>query len=418
MKVNRFLITGGHLYGNLGASAMSIVTVERLRSRFPDAEILFVSKYPDGERRNVSRYFDSGQAVRLLPASQVRATFLDVPLLLLATLFRAQPVVCCLSGLLKGFCESDIIVDIGGITFSEERGLSGLFINATWILLSVLAGKPVVKLSQAFGPIRQTWFRLVARFLLSRVSVLVARGRSSLEELRKLGLGHKSWECADLAFLLPCETTEATRWIANPENEIVVGVAPSSVLYKKYGGRPYITLMVAVIEQLLEDHTDTSIWLMAHAFRVESTLSNNDAPVCMEIYSSLSVSARSRTRLIVGDYTPAEMRAIIGKTDAFLACRFHAMVSALATGVPVAVLGWSHKYSEVQAQFGLDYCLDHRSATAGSICRLMNELVLQRVPLRRDIVTALPDAARSSATNFDILTAYVCGRKPQHGDGS
>lgn len=406
-KGTRFLITGGQLYGNLGAAAMSIVTVERLRCWFPDCEIFFVSKYPDGERRNVLRFFGSEQAVRLLPVSQLRATFIELPLLLVTSLFRAQARATALSELLQGFRESDIIVDIGGITFSEERGLSGLLINATWVLLSILAGKPVVKLSQAFGPVRHRWFRLISRLLLARVNVLIARGRRSLEELKKLGLGYKSWECADLAFLLPSEATEVTRRTETREPAVVVGVAPSSVLYQKCGGLSYIALMAAVIEQFLDDHPDASIWIVAHAFRVENTLSNNDAPVCQEIYASLGTEARRRTRLIVGDYTPGAMRAIIGETDAFLACRFHAMVSALAMGVPVAVLGWSHKYRELQEQFDIDYCLAWETANVNSVCDVLEEIIKHRACLKEKILARLPEVTESSERNFEVLAAHM-----------
>jgi colanic acid/amylovoran biosynthesis protein len=410
MKVNRFLITGGQLHGNLGAAAMSIVTVERIRSLFPDAEILFVSKYIEGERRNVPRFFGSPDAVRLIPTSQVRATFFDLPLSITASLFRAQGVASRLNTVLKGFRESDVVVDIGGITFSEERGLGGLVINATWALLPVLAGKPIVKLSQAFGPIRRRWFRAVSRALLCRISVLIARGQLSAEELGKLGLRQKSWECADLAFLLPSEETDAVRRIEKPEGGIVIGVAPSSVLYQKFDGQPYIDLMVAVVDQLLREYADASVWVCAHAFREEDTLSNNDGPVCRKIYESLSADARSRTRLIMGNYTPAEMRVIVSKTDTFLACRFHAMVSALAVGVPVAVFGWSHKYREVQAQFDLDYCLDQKAASVGSICELMREVIMNRVTLKERILARLPRVVESSARNFDVLAAFVNGK--------
>jgi len=409
MAAGRFLITGGALYGNLGTVAMSIVTVKRIRSLFPGAGILFVSKYFEGDRANVARFFGSPDAVRLIRTSQMRATFLDLPLSVLASPFRAQAAASRLSRVLRAFRGCDVVVDIGGITFSEERGLSGLLINATWVLLGLLAGKPVVKLSQAFGPIHCWWFRAVSRALLRRVSVRIARGRLSLEELGKLGLRQESHEFADLAFLLPSEETEKTRGLEKPDGGILIGVAPSSVLYAKFGGQPYIELMIGVMERLLEEHDGASVWLFAHSFREEETLNNNDVPICRTIHESLAEDARSRTHLIVDDYTPGEIRTMIEKTDVLLACRFHAMVSALATGVPVAVLGWSHKYREVQDQFDLDYCLDRETANVESICELMRKVVANRNALKERILTRLPGVVESAARNFEVLAAFVNG---------
>ena len=111
------------------------------------------------------------------------------------------------------------------------------------------------------------------------------------------------------------------------------------------------------------------------------------------------------------DYTPGEIRALIGRADVFLACRFHAMVSALAMGVPVAVLGWSHKYREVQAQFDVDCCLDRKNASVESVCELMRNVIEDRVALRETIRARLPNVIESSARNFEILAEFVNGGK-------
>lgn len=407
MLNKRFLITGGQLHGNLGAAAMAIVAIERIRGLFPGSEIIFSAKYPKDELLNVPKFFGTTDAVQLIQVRQIRATFFDLPILMLASLFRAQRLASRLSTVLRSFREIDIVVDIGGITFSEERGLSGLFINATWVLLPVLSGKPIVKLSQAFGPMKHRWLHIISRALLRQVNVCIARGKLSRDELEKLGLYEKSLECADLAFLLQPQETKATHSYTNPKGGVVIGLAPSSVLYGKLNGQPYIDLMVAVIEQLLQDYPDASVWILAHSYRKEDTLSNNDGPICRMIYESLAEEFRSRTLLIMGNYTPGEIRTIIGKTDTFLACRFHAMISALAMGVPVAVLGWSHKYREVQAQFDLNLCLDHKTASVDLICDLMRDVIKNRSVLKKKIVARLPGVLESSARNFEILAAFV-----------
>ncbi len=49
----------------------------------------------------------------------------------------------------------------------------------------------------------------------------------------------------------------------------------------------------------------------------------------------------------------AELRRLVRVCDVVGVSRFHAMVGALAESVPVAVMGWSHKYAEVMDSFGL-----------------------------------------------------------------
>ena len=42
-----------------------------------------------------------------------------------------------------------------------------------------------------------------------------------------------------------------------------------------------------------------------------------------------------------------------GDRPQIVTSRFHAMISALVERTPLLVVGWSHKYGEVLAQFGL-----------------------------------------------------------------
>jgi colanic acid/amylovoran biosynthesis protein len=408
MAPKRFLVTGGQMYGNLGAAAMSIVTVTYIKRLFPNSEIHFISKYPVGERKNIERFFAKKAIVHIVPVTQVKATFLVLPLLLITSLFSLRTFSKRVSSVIKSFHECDYIVDIGGITYSEDRGVIGLIINATWTLLAILSKKPVIKLSQAFGPFNRKWFRLVSRLLLNRVKCLIARGELSRLELEKLGLRTPIRECADLAFLLQKEKpVRMTNDVKFERESVLIGIAPSSVLFKKLGRRLYLDMMVNTVEKLLIDHKAAKVSLYAHSYRQSKSFSNNDAPVCRIIYERLSDMARSRTELVVGDFTPDEMWILIARCDVFLACRFHAMISALSSAVPVAVLGWSHKYRETQSQFGIDFCIDYKKATVSSICGTLDYLLDNQKKIKEQLRDKLHRVMDSSARNFDTLAEMV-----------
>ena len=330
-----------------------------------------------------------------------------MPLSFITSFLRLGGLAARFNSVLRSFRKCDYVVDIGGITFSEDRGLSGLLINATWTLLALFSGKPLIKLSQAFGPIRKRWFRFVSHFLLDRIQCLIARGNLSRQELDTLNLQGEIFECADLAFLLPTEESDKTRELMKPKDRILLGIAPSSVLYSKLGGLPYLHLMANIIENMLLEYSCATIWLYAHSFREEKTYSNNDGPICRKIFNALSETAQSKTKLVMGDYSPSEMRALVSRSDVFLACRFHAMVSALVAGVPTAVLDWSHKYREVQMQFGIDYCIDYKKSTVASICSTLSSLIDKREDVTEIIQSRLSGVIASSLDNFRILGLFV-----------
>lgn len=401
-----FLLTGGQLSGNLGAAAMAKVAIEGIRRVCPGASICFLAKYCEEEAADAPRLLGTRHGVRLVPARQLRATFVTLPWAALGAIFRGGARSGKSGGVMDAIRNADIVVDVGGITFSRERGLGGMLINATWVLLPLLARRPVVKLSQAFGPFGGWWFKRVSRALLRRVAVLVSRGRASTQELQRLGLDREIRECADLAFLLAAEETERVRDLRKPPG-LLVGVSPSSVLAGKLGARRYVALMSSVVVRVLMDDPQAEVWICAHAFRRKDTASNNDAPVCRLIHEALPSAARRRARLVAGDYTPGEMRAIISRADVFLACRFHAMVSALAAGVPVAVLGWSHKYREVMEAFGLDLCINAREASPESAAAMLGKAILERARLKTAIQQALPAVQRSAERNFEVLGEFA-----------
>ena len=288
-------------------------------------------------------------------------------------------------------------------------------INATWLLLGSLSGALIAKLSQAFGPIRTAWFRIISEWLLRRVHIIISRGHLSTKELLKLSLRKPSVECSDLAFLLKESPISWKKEIFINPRGLMFGIAPSSVLLRKMGKKKYVDLIIEVIMGILANYDDSLVVLVAHSFRNEKTLSNNDAPVCKLIYEELPSKVRSRCRLFANQYTSGEMRSIIGCFDIFLACRFHAMVSALANGVPVGVIGWSHKYREVQHQFGIEFCIDQKAATTDRVLFLLQTLVNNKSQLRAKILTHLPSVIDSARNNFRVLEEFLLNRQKVKG---
>ncbi len=402
MKRTNILVTGASLYGNLGAIGMSIVVVRHLLETCPDAQVIYVEKYPRQARANAARFFPE-KNVSILEARQIPATFRSLPLAAARAVLPGAGRGASHNDIVRTFEEAHIVFDIGGITFSSERPLSGLLINATWLLLGVLGGAPVVKLSQAYGPAPSWWFRRVSAALLGRAKKLVARGDESYATLERMGLADKACVCADLVFLLGTEETDDTRRVSRGNCPLVIGIAPSAILYGRMGRKRYLPLIVETIERLAREHPDAQFWLYAHCFRHEETLNNNDMPVCQAVFAGLSADVRRRARLIGGDYSPGEMKSLIAMTDVFLSSRFHAMVSALACGVPVAVVGWSHKYREVLKQFDLDTAISERMVTVDSLGELMSGLVRDREAYRNKIASHLAGVKESAQRNLELI---------------
>ena len=407
--MKRFIITGSFLYGNLGSAAMVVVVVEQLKALYPDCSIALASKYPQQDQAKLSAYFDDPSVLEIIATNQLKTTFLYIPMVILYVLLRAIGIrlkVIEKIESIRGFYEADYVLDIGGITFSEERGLSGLLINATWIVLPALLKKPVIKLSQAFGHITKGWFRRFSSWMLNQVSLVISRGKYSSRELDALKLNKPYHECCDIAFLLKPQKSAKTQAIQKTK-KLTFGMTPSSVLYKKMGEEKFVEHFVNLIKQYYEEHDDVEFWLIAHSYKPGHSLNNNDYPVCQMIFDKLPEEIAKDTTMIFGEYTAMEMKEIISKTDLFLACRFHSMVGALGMGVPTVVLGWSHKYREILEGFGLTSIVNYRDFSYNQLYQSVSEMTDLIEERSQTVSMHLKSQKESSKQNFVLLKKYI-----------
>jgi polysaccharide pyruvyl transferase WcaK-like protein len=72
--------------------------------------------------------------------------------------------------------------------------------------------------------------------------------------------------------------------------------------------------------------------------------------------------------MITGDYNASELKGIISKCHILVGSRFHSMIAALSTGVPILVIGWSHKYNEILDLFEMgEFIVDYRELSLGKL---------------------------------------------------
>ena len=80
---------------------------------------------------------------------------------------------------------------------------------------------------------------------------------------------------------------------------------------------------------------------------------------------------------------------------------------ALALGVPPVVIGWSHKYAEVLAEFGIErFAVDFADPHA-DIPALVRALLDDRAALSAQITAALEPVQASAAAQFASLDALL-----------
>lgn len=240
MSEHQFAIMGGSVWGNRGAEAMLMTVIAEVRKADPEAVFNVYTIYPEKDKTLVQ-----DPKIRFLSGEPLSVGLLHFPFALLAALFRLIKIKIPLPKSVRRLRESNFLLDIGGITFSDGRAMQLLY-NVFTIWPAMLLGVPVIKLSQAMGPFNTTLNRKLASHFLPKCRKIFTRGSMSDNYTSQLdGLDENREQAADIAFLfepnysLSDENEDKLKKLESKiqawkhAGEKVVSIVPSSLVLKR-----------------------------------------------------------------------------------------------------------------------------------------------------------------------------------------
>ncbi len=373
-KHREVAIVGGSIWGNRGAEAMLVTTIAQIRKVGPDTVFNVYTIYPERDPLLVSN-----ENIRFLSGKPLAFGLIYFPLAVLHKLLSLLGVKLPLPESLARMKASCCLLDMGGITFSDGRTLQLLY-NVFSIWPAMLLDVPVVKLSQAMGPFEQPVNRILARHFLPKCDRVFARGEITAEHLRTLNLHREKFErAADIAFLFQPEDS------LSEENEYklseltvklderrdddagILSIIPSSLVFNRSAGEAgdYAAKLLAIIAAACRE--ESHVVVLPNASRASSSkVMNNDLVVIVALRDraarDLPPEIMKKLLWVDFDINARGVRSLVGKTDALVTSRFHGMVAGLSLCVPTMVIGWSHKYRETLADFGMDgYAINYEA---------------------------------------------------------
>lgn len=422
MKDITIAITAASYSGNKGAAAMLQSSISQLKEHYGERlNIYLMSVYPSEDRRQCPHDF-----VKILPAQPERLLFFAFPCAVFYRLLRWCPPVRKLllkNKILKAYADTDLVVDEAGISFVDSRGLIMNTYAFACAAVPLLMGVPLVKYSQALGPFRNPYNRFLAKWILPKAELVIARGRATYENLASIGVTKNAALCADGAFTMPQdEKTEREVRIkcgrAGLEKERTVAFSISSVVEKKCRkqGVDYCRIMAEFAVYLTR--RGYQVFLFPNAARMASQKPrNNDLMVGDAVYENARrMGADDGLIWERREMPPEEIRAYIGRSRFLVASRFHAMVFALTEQVPVMLIGWSHKYQEVLEQFGLgEYAADFSELRVDGLKKQFAGLEANETQIRQRIAAHFDEVRESSLGNVRHITRILDARLKTDG---
>lgn len=402
MKNFSFSTFADSLTGNRGAVSMLISAIDNLSTKSKDLQINIYSVYPKTDKKIC---LDSN--IKVFNGTPLNLIFIIIPICIIKKILSnyliSIPKVFIPKSLDDLF-QTKIILIIGGTTFTDSQ-LFKIPYNVACILPSIILNKKSIMYSQTLGPFNNSFNKILAKIILKRVTLVIARGKYSYTNLKEIGLKNITY-CTDSAFsmIIPDKVRER---IKNKyiflSNQKLVGISTNSIVEKKCKrySIDHNQIWIKFIKYLLKK--GYTILLIPHSIKSGSNKKhNNDLPTLKKIYESLPI--RENVYLIDEDYNPKELRIVVSLCDMYIASRFHSMISCLAEAVPVLVTGWGyHKYIEVLEEFDLqDYYLSFKDLNLNSLIKGFDNLVLNNELIRSKINRNLKRVIISSKKNHDL----------------
>lgn len=352
------LITGGELF-NKGAQSMTFITVNEIKSRFPDKRAVLLSARDfDRKESDKQKYtFD------ILPfnapiASQLLGGFFKF-LFKLKSSKNINKYKSYIEKLNEVFKNSEAIIDISGYALSSQFGKGS---SLGYIMRIMLAKKYKIKMyimPQSFGPFR---YKGISKYLLKYMlnkylkypEVIYTREKEGYEILKKNFNLPNLKQSYDLVLLNKgINYSNIYRNIPEiKEFEDINGVAivPNMKNFVHGNVEEIMSLYEIVIKKLI--NYGKKVYLIRHSYE--------DLKACKMIKERFHNN--DQVIMIAEDMSCLEFDKLVKKFKFIIGSRFHSIIHAYKNAVPCIALGWATKYHELLKLFNQeDYIFDVRN---------------------------------------------------------
>jgi polysaccharide pyruvyl transferase WcaK-like protein len=252
----------------------------------------------------------------------------------------------------------DALVDVSGFAFSDQwgPGLARRFARLAECYFR--RGKPVVLLPQAMGPFTDPEVRSAFRRITAHADLVYARDRLSFGyALKVTEFPERLRQAADITLFDGAAATSST-----PEQGDVCWLIPNSRMLDLGADEwreHYVESLELAGRRMLESGADVRV--LVH--------SREAADVALG--ERLIAAMPGVWPAVVQEDDPRQVKRLLGLSRAVVGSRYHGLVGAFAQGVPSIGLGWSHKYTGLYDDFGMDrFCFERPPAKDELVARV------------------------------------------------
>jgi len=221
----------------------------------------------------------------------------------------------------SAIAQCGLFISGGGSLFQDVTSLKGLFYYVMQIFLARFYRKPVMIYAQGLGPLNRFPSRFLVRLALNRANVITWRDEESKNLAKEIGV-NKPMEVF-------CDPVLAWQPAAADLPELPEGKKIAFSL-RPWSGIDHDLSALALLGDTMVKQGYQVVFLPLHG--------ENDAKIHQQVRNLMKEPA-----LELPSLTPGQAIGILSQMHLVVAMRLHALIMAVAQGIPVAAISYDPK---------------------------------------------------------------------------
>lgn len=402
----KILVTNVYSYENKGDAAIVICMLEDLICQLKPISITISSTDPKDNHhygdyetlKSLSKVlheqFDHGQDFIGRLMFCLRFLLFKVQLLLFWFSWKLnRPVFGIFSppvgAKVRSYVTCDIVVACGGgylVTNAKTRRLESIFgcdeitLLCNEFSLGTIFKKPLIMYHQSVGPFADSAQQSVVRKHLEPARAVFCRELLTFERVSQLGLSNGILS-SDIAFKLNGEKIYEHRIDDVPPDVTRIGITVRNCFT---GGsqQSYEAEVAKFMESLLMDSPRTIFYFMPQV--TYSRGKDDDTTTATAVVLRLPSYLREKAIVITGNFSPMQLKGLIGKMTYFVGTRMHSNIFALSSEVKTLAISYEPKTKGIMDSLGLsEYVVDGKGIQAKQLLCKFKQLVEDQTYLQR-----------------------------------
>ncbi len=404
-----------HVYSsdNKGDAALTSVLISELKRKFPKAKITILrhldSSQPNGRFEGIPekpsfRYYAVNKYRN--PLLKLAYTFYMMSATLMWAAGRRYAgrqlyLPAHLREVARMYEQADLIVPVGG---GYIRGRAGLLFRVNVplelhpLLFGYLLGKPTVLYSQSVGPFQNRLEKMLAAYVLKRMTLILLREDTSVALLAGLGVTRNVMRAIDAGFLLKSTgKVDIRKLYPIPSGKLLIGVTVRAWL-KGPAQANYEQAVAAALDRMVETADACVIFIP----QVTAAKGDDDRVVSRRVHGLMR--HRAAATLIEDEPDHHRIKALYDNLDMLLGTRFHSVIFSLTSLVPVFAIEYEHKTSGIMRDLGLEqWVMKIEDVTASKLIEALGSLSRHADQYRAYLQSQLPPYVRQARQTIEIL---------------